>query len=268
MRKKLSLIAIGIAVLIHGSVSAQTLLSPSTHIKGSAADQNLNLYYTEVDNTVRGRLLYAGGNSAGARYFGFINQSADYLGFFSPNTVRFHISGIRHLAVGAEGVTVGSNSSETAVRLTVNGSVDVKGNIAAKYQDLAEWVPSFGDPDAGTVVIVAEEAVNHVAAASIAYDTRIAGVVSAQPGVILGEAGPSRVMVATTGRVKVKADATRSSIQIGDLLVTSDRTGYAMKSEPIDIGGIVIHRPGTLIGKALEPLSDGTGEILVLLSLQ
>ena len=36
----------------------------------------------------------------------------------------------------------------------------------------------------------------------------------------------------------------------------------------IDVGGARIHRPGTLLGKALEPLAKGTGEILVLLSLQ
>jgi len=41
-----------------------------------------------------------------------------------------------------------------------------------------------------------------------------------------------------------------------------------MKSQAVDFGGIRIHRPGTLIGKALEPLATGTGEILVLLSLQ
>jgi hypothetical protein len=41
-----------------------------------------------------------------------------------------------------------------------------------------------------------------------------------------------------------------------------------MKSIPLDLGGTPIHRPGTLIGKALEPLEKGTGEILVLLSLQ
>ncbi len=29
-----------------------------------------------------------------------------------------------------------------------------------------------------------------------------------------------------------------------------------------------MHRPGTIIGKALEPLSTGEGTILVLLSLQ
>ena len=57
-------------------------------------------------------------------------------------------------------------------------------------------------------------------------------------------------------------------VAIGDLLVTSDRPGMAMKSDPLDLGGVKIHRPGTLIGKALEPLPTGQGEILVLLSLQ
>jgi len=68
--------------------------------------------------------------------------------------------------------------------------------------------------------------------------------------------------------VKVKVDATNGPIKIGDLLVTSDKEGFAMKSMPVEIGGVRIHRPGTLIGKALEPLAQGTGEILVLLSLQ
>jgi hypothetical protein len=42
----------------------------------------------------------------------------------------------------------------------------------------------------------------------------------------------------------------------------------AMKSEPLDIAGVKLHRPGALIGKALEALPTGQGEILVLLSLQ
>jgi hypothetical protein len=62
--------------------------------------------------------------------------------------------------------------------------------------------------------------------------------------------------------------ATRFTIHIGDLLVTSDIAGVAMKSEPITIGNRKMHMPGTLIGKALEPLEKGSGKILVLLSLQ
>ena len=105
-------------------------------------------------------------------------------------------------------------------------------------------------------------------ASSQAYDTRVAGVISLQPGITLGEKGEGKVLVATTGRVRIKVDASRGSIKIGDLLVTSDVAGVAMKSQPIDVGGVQIHRPGTLIGKALEPLEKGVGEILVLLSLQ
>ena len=65
-----------------------------------------------------------------------------------------------------------------------------------------------------------------------------------------------------------KVDASRGPIQIGDLLVTSDVPGVAMKSEPIEFGGRKMHMPGTIIGKALEPLAKGRSEILVLLSLQ
>jgi hypothetical protein len=68
--------------------------------------------------------------------------------------------------------------------------------------------------------------------------------------------------------VKVKVDATRTPIKIGDLLVTSDTAGYAMKSEAMDLNGRKFHQPGTVIGKALQSLDSGRGEVLVLLSMQ
>jgi hypothetical protein len=150
----------------------------------------------------------------------------------------------------------------------VTGNLTVDGNIAAKYQDVAEWVPATQQFNAGTVVVLDPTRSNQVTSSSTSYDTRVAGVVSQQPGIMLGEKGDNKVLVATTGRVRMKVDATRAPIQIGDLLVTSDREGFAMKSLPLEIGGARMHRPGTLIGKALEPLTSGTGEILVLLSLQ
>ena len=152
--------------------------------------------------------------------------------------------------------------------LKVTGNVTVTGNIAAKYQDVAEWVDSSQQLAPGTVVVLDTTKSNQVIAATQAYDSRVAGVISLQPGLALGEAGEGRVLVATTGRVKIKVDATNGPIQIGDLLVTSDLEGVAMKSVPVEVGGVRMHRPGTLIGKALEPLAQGKGEILVLLSLQ
>ncbi len=109
---------------------------------------------------------------------------------------------------------------------------------------------------------------NQVVSSTEAYDTRVAGVVSEKPGIALGESGTGKVLVATTGRVLVNVDASKSPIHIGDLLVTSDLPGVAMKSVPVDLAGVKIHRPGTIIGKALEPLEKGSGKILVLLSLQ
>jgi hypothetical protein len=161
----------------------------------------------------------------------------------------------------------------TAYKLDVAGDLNASGAITggtinARYQDVAEWVPSSQKLSAGTVVILDPEKSNQVIASSESYDTRVAGVVSDSPGVILGEGGEGKVKVATTGRVKVKVDASRGPIRIGDLLVTSDRQGTAMKSVPVNLQGRMIHSPGTIIGKALEPLENGTGEILVLLSLQ
>ena len=165
-------------------------------------------------------------------------------------------------------LTVGA-SGGSGTKLVVNGNITATGTIVgAVYQDVAEWVPATKKLEPGAVVVLNPERPNEVMRSHVPYDVAVAGIVSARPGVLLGEASPSKEMIATTGRVKVHADATKGAIRIGDLLVTSDRPGMAMRSEPIDVAGVKIHRPGTLIGKALEPLAQGEGEILVLLSLQ
>jgi hypothetical protein len=163
---------------------------------------------------------------------------------------------------------VGIGTTTPATKLHVAGSITVDGNINAKYQDVAEWVESSQKLLPGTVVVLDGARSNQVIAATQSYDTGVAGVISALPGIALGEQGENKVLVATTGRVKIKVSTKNGPISIGDLLVTSDQPGVAMKSIALDIGGVRIHRPGTLIGKALEPLAQGTGEILVLLSLQ
>jgi hypothetical protein len=163
---------------------------------------------------------------------------------------------------------VGIGQATPTEKLDVNGNIKVSGNINAKFQDVAEWVESTQELTPGTVVVLDSTRPNQVIASTIGYDARVAGVISEQPGIALGESGTGKHLVATTGRVRVKVDASNGPIQIGDLLVTSNFTGTATKSIPVDIGGVQIHRPGTLIGKALEPLASGRGEILVLLSLQ
>ena len=178
---------------------------------------------------------------------------------------RFRITNTGKVGIG----TTNPNSLlDVAGDINVSGNAVVAGNIAAKYQDVAEWVPARKPMAAGTLVSVDPTLPNTVVASSRAYDTRVAGVISAQPGVVLGEPGADKVLVATTGRVRIKVDATRNPIRIGDLLVASEKPGVAMKSLPVKVSGLRIHRPGTIIGKALEPLTTGVGEISVLLTLQ
>ncbi len=176
----------------------------------------------------------------------------------APNpAAKLHVAG----AVQVDGNITNSGN------IMATGTISA-GNVIAKYQDIAEWVPASIAIPVATVVVLDSEKSNHVLASFRAYDTRVAGVISERPGVVLGEGGVGKVLVATTGRVRVKVDATAAPIRVGDLLVTSDKEGIAMKSLPLDLSGTPIHRPGTLIGKALEPLEKGVGEILVLLSLQ
>jgi hypothetical protein len=179
----------------------------------------------------------------------------------------FVIDGLGHVGVGVWSPSP-TYALEISGGLHATGNAVIDGNIAAKYQDVAEWVPASAEMAPGTVVVLNRTKSNEVTASSSPYDTGVAGVVSAQPGLLLGESSPSKARIATTGRVKVHVDASKNPIHVGDLLVTSDQPGMAMRSEPVDVAGIKMHRPGTLIGKALEPLEKGKGEILVLLSMQ
>ena len=104
------------------------------------------------------------------------------------------------------------------------------------------------------------------------HDTGVIGVVTAEAGIVLGtqrlvasEDGTAaeeshRAAVALAGVVSCKVDAGFGSVWPGDLLVTSPTPGHAMRTDaPL---------PGTMIGKALEPLEEGLGVIKVLVILR
>jgi hypothetical protein len=215
-------------------------------------------------------MLFYDQNGALGQFQGFNNISHEYRinNIAAGGSINFMLGSSSKFLVAPTGnIGIGAVPGATE-KLRVAGNVVVDGNIGAKYQDVAEWVEAAVPLDPGTVVIVDPTRPNRVVASPRAYDTRVAGAVSAQPGLILGEQSEGKVTVAQSGRVRVKADATYGAIKIGDLLVTSPTTGYAMRSRPVRVGGNAVHRPGTLLGKALEALPAGKGDILVLLTLQ
>jgi hypothetical protein len=75
-------------------------------------------------------------------------------------------------------------------------------------------------------------------------------------------AAKDEVPLAVVGIVPCKVTTENGAIQVGDLLVTSSIPGHAMK------GTDRTKMLGAVVGKALEPLQQGTGVLLVLVTLQ
>ncbi len=126
-----------------------------------------------------------------------------------------------------------------------------------------------GDALPGTVVCIDVANPGQLIVCDESYNRTVAGIVSGAGGVktgmLMGQRGSlanGALPVALTGRVYVRADASSGSIQPGDLLTTSDRTGYAMKVSDHN------RAQGAIIGKAMTELCDDTGLVLVLVSLQ
>jgi hypothetical protein len=72
----------------------------------------------------------------------------------------------------------------------------------------------------------------------------------------------------TRQMVQMNVDAGYVPIKREDLLTTSPTNGHAMKAQSVDIRGVEMYRPGTIIGKASEPLESDTGLIEVFVMLQ
>jgi hypothetical protein len=113
--------------------------------------------------------------------------------------------------------------------------------------------------------------VNGIAATGSAGDPRVIGIVSSQPGLLLGSLheeteppadGRTGHPVALLGAVPCKVTDEGGPIRPGDLLTPSSRPGHAMRAAD------GTHAPGTIVGKALGAHDAGTGKIEVFVMLR
>jgi len=135
--------------------------------------------------------------------------------------------------------------------------------------DVAERINTSEWAEPGDVVEIDPEHPGFFRKSSSPYSTKVAGIISTSPGVILGNSfdeatdnwDDNRPVLAVTGRVPCKVSAENGPIEIGDLLVASSTPGIAMKGDPDESMGAVV-------GKAMEPLENGTGTIMVQVMLR
>ncbi len=185
--------------------------------------------------------------------FGVVAVSAGNYGLFAEGT-KGAASFLGDIAI---------NGNIASVK-TVNVSQDVilTGADCAEHFDVAE----SQNLEPGTVVVIDRDGA--LRESRLAYDKKVAGVVSGagdyRPAVVL-DRRPSesvRALVAMVGKVYCKVDADYGPVDVGDLLTASPTPGHAMKAND------PTRSFGSVIGKALRPITHGRGLIPILVALQ
>jgi hypothetical protein len=166
-----------------------------------------------------------------------------------------------------------------------NGTAAMKGALVSKEMQLCEMMPVGGGARSvqpGDVMVIAPTSGRTLAQSSKARSTLVAGIYCADPGLVGSGRGWVRdgraddmstsiysiddmasefdeIPLAVVGIVPCRVSAENGAISPGDLLVTSDTAGHAMRDAS--------PAAGTVVGKALERLDAGTGVIDVLVTL-
>ena len=134
----------------------------------------------------------------------------------------------------------GSANNSTPVTILGQWALGTNATLQATFADLAEYYSSDQVYEPGTVLVFGGDA--EVTTTNIFGDTRVAGVVSTEPGFMMnGELAGTRACIALQGRVPCKVVG---KVKKGDLLTTAGVAGHAAKA--------VNPQVGTLIGKALQ----------------
>jgi hypothetical protein len=210
-------------------------------------------------------------NAIGIR--GQQDATQGYIVFGNSNSQTLGRSGTGALAYqgaftaqgGLQSTPIGNASASTGAFTTIsvtgitNSGANGTGNIgasgaafntifakatSAQYADLAEIYISDEDYPPGTVVVFGGE--KEITTTIVAYDTRVAGVISTNPAYLMNSEVHG-LPVALTGRVPCLV---QGPVKKGDVLVTSTTPGAAQK---INAGEF---QPGCVIGKSLENIPD------------
>jgi len=230
------------------------------------------------DNTsgVVGLFNGTGGTGNGVSGTTLAGQGSGVAGFATKGT---GVSGTTNNASATAGffdntaagnILIGAVNGVHKFRVDGTGKGFFDGGTQTGGADFAESVAIASESDRhepGDLLMVDSTAKRQLKLATEPYSTLVAGIYSTKPGVLAtthsgDQIAANEVPLAIVGIVPCKVSAENGAVAPGDLLVSSSTPGHAMK------GTDRSRMLGAVVGKALEPLSEGKGVIQVLVTLQ
>ncbi|MBI3872144.1 MAG: hypothetical protein HY304_03595 [candidate division Zixibacteria bacterium] len=158
-----------------------------------------------------------------------------------------------------------ARGADVKFRVWANGNATIDGTFTgggADFAEMIEMTDAAAPAAAGDVMVIDTDKSRTVKISSQPRSTLVAGIRSTKPGFLGSEHEPlaEEIPLAVVGIVPCRVSTENGPIRPGDLLVTAATPGCAMRDDS--------PRPGTILGKALEPLAQGRGLIRVLVTLQ
>lgn len=174
--------------------------------------------------------------------------------------------------IGDGNILEGQDDFVPVFRVDGTGKGFFNGGTQTGGADFAESMAVSGPRETyqpGDVMVIDPDDDRQLMRSSMPYSTMVAGIYSTKPGVLATphvmndpRIAESEIPLAVVGIVPCKVSTENGPIRRGDLLVTSSRTGYAMK------GTDRSRMLGAIVGKALQTFNGKTGVIEVLVTLQ
>jgi hypothetical protein len=158
---------------------------------------------------------------------------------------------------------VNSDGQDVQFRVTTSGTVQSDGAFTTPAADFAEMLPAVVGVEPADVLVIGPD--GRLTRSTDPYQITVVGVYSTEPGFVGGRDmdgnASGEIPLAIMGVVPVKVSAENGAIHPGDLLVASATPAHAMRAGANPPNG-------TVIGKALGSLTEGTGVIQMLIMLQ
>jgi hypothetical protein len=256
----------GVFQVGNGNINVPQALYVDSNLNGNAVYAPTAGVWIEWNNS-SGMTDFINNEGGGSGGWAFINTDRNGTATGTPMVIQ-------------GGGNVGIGTTNPKAKLEVNGglrfSADPSGTVQTTAWtgvlcggDYAEAVDPVGEKQAygpGDVLEITNGEKGDIQKSAQPYSTTVAGVFATKPGVVgrrqtLPDTG-EEIPMAMVGIVPTKVTTENGPIHRGDLLVTSSRSGYAMKGT--DRSRLV----GAVIGKAMGALDSANGVIEVLVTLQ